>query len=675
MVTAVTITVGTSSRNYSTFATAIASMGSDLTRSRSGQVVGAGSTTSNIVLDASASGTDDFYKGLTVTNNGEERRITAYTGATKTATIGALNGSAATWTGAPTIASSYTVNQVAYTLSAYNDSEFSSATTIVALSGITTSASCTINISCASGQSFRDNANKLTNRLAYVVANGVGLKVTGNYTTSITCSTLNTTFDGLQIRGTGTPCNGFTVSGSSDAILQNSIVYSKPAVSATAYVVKLNAAAGAKIRNSLVVIDTSNACSGINVANGASAYSVTVVRPSNYTAGGAGFVSQYATATVKNTAIFGMTGAPTGSYAADGHNVTDGTTAPGSTGNLTSKTYANQFVTTSAASNLEDFRTKTGADLIDAGVTDTTNSAIDILGTARPQGTSYDVGAQELPASATDVNCTLGAVALAGLSASVQVSTEVNCSAGAVSAVGLGASVQISTNVVCGVGTVGAAGLPATVTLSTDIACGLAAVALTGLTASVQVSTDVNCALATLSCVGLTASVESATIVNCGLGSVTLMGLAASVSVDTTVAASIADVTLAGNAATVSLSTDVNCTLATVSCAGLSASVLVSTIVAASAASVSLEGLPASISTGNTVGCGVASVVLAGLDATIIVASATTIDCGIGSVELTGLHATVVVNGESIPINPNQVYIGLPRVREYNGLRRIRELT
>lgn len=70
----------------------------------------AGSTNSTIKLDAGASAVDNFYNNCLVTNNGETRVIVSYVGATKIATIGALDGSAATWTTAPTTGSAYTVS-------------------------------------------------------------------------------------------------------------------------------------------------------------------------------------------------------------------------------------------------------------------------------------------------------------------------------------------------------------------------------------------------------------------------------------------------------------------------------------------------------------------------------------------------------------------------------------
>jgi hypothetical protein len=66
------------------------------------------------------------------------------------------------------------------------------------------------------------------------------------------------------------------------------------------------------------------------------------------------------------------------------------------TGSLTSKTYADQFESTTEGS--EDFHLKTGADAIDAGVdlSDPSGVEIDIDGTTRTaEGATWDMGADE----------------------------------------------------------------------------------------------------------------------------------------------------------------------------------------------------------------------------------------------------------------------------------------
>lgn len=183
MPTTVVKSIGTSSRDYSTLQAWEDAAPSDLTLTRSNTATGG--STSTIVFDAGASGTDGIYVGLTVTNaSSEERLITAYVGATKTATVGILNGSSATWT-APTNGSAYTINSVVWQGQCYNDSEFLfNDTTGITINGETTSASCYLELTTALGQSFQDNANVRDNALRYSQANGVCIRVNGTGYTS-----------------------------------------------------------------------------------------------------------------------------------------------------------------------------------------------------------------------------------------------------------------------------------------------------------------------------------------------------------------------------------------------------------------------------------------------------------------------------------------------------------
>ena len=72
---------------------------------------GSGSTVSTIVLDGNASATNDFYKDLYVTVGNDTRVITGYDGTTKTATVGALNGSTSTFTTAPSTGDQFTIKR------------------------------------------------------------------------------------------------------------------------------------------------------------------------------------------------------------------------------------------------------------------------------------------------------------------------------------------------------------------------------------------------------------------------------------------------------------------------------------------------------------------------------------------------------------------------------------
>ena len=63
------------------------------------------------------------------------------------------------------------------------------------------------------------------------------------------------------------------------------------------------------------------------------------------------------------------------------------------TSGVTQTTYGNEFQDVNDATR--DFRLKAGAAQLDTGTTDITHASTDIVGTARPQGAAYDVGAWE----------------------------------------------------------------------------------------------------------------------------------------------------------------------------------------------------------------------------------------------------------------------------------------
>lgn len=349
----------------------------------------------------------------------------------------------------------------------YNDSEFTSS---LLVSGITTDATHTLTLRCAAGQSFRDHATRATNRLAYDQSKGAGIRSTAAYSIVVQCDVPNVTIDGIQVINTASPSIALLFSSAAvGSTAQNCILQSKPA--AGSYAVRL-ADSSQKLVNSVVVVDTAATAMGGILESAARAVNCTVVRPSNYAAAGVAFTSAYGTAVVRNCAIFGFNAASVGTYAADGHNVTDFTSAPGSTGNLVSKAYANQFEQSSNAGGVEDYRLKTGSDCINAGVTDATNvpSATDIIGTARPQGTAWDVGAWEVSAGAPSgdgVGSASGTSAVTGTGAST--TTGVGSAAGTSTASAVG---QAGGTSVGGVGSASGTSTASAVGTSTNVAVG-----------------------------------------------------------------------------------------------------------------------------------------------------------------------------------------------------------
>jgi hypothetical protein len=264
--------------------------------------------------------------------------------------------------------------------------EFTSAGQIVDISGASVDSTRYRVLRCGTGASFRDHANKLTNALRYNASNGAGIRMTSGSATLLSISESYVRIQELQFSaiagassiaiGTGNSLSGLYID---DCIVEgrgsNGMFFCGTSTPLTA-------------RNSLFVQHHS----GSTVIAQVSISAVTVVNCtfaacSDLTAATHAIGSN--TGTWKNCAFFGVAnvassgGTFTTCYTDDPTPPTGGTTV----------TYADQFENTTTASR--DFRVKSGADLIDTGTTDATNAASDIVGTARPSGSSYDVGAWE----------------------------------------------------------------------------------------------------------------------------------------------------------------------------------------------------------------------------------------------------------------------------------------
>jgi hypothetical protein len=255
-------------------------------------------------------------------------------------------------------------------------------------------------LTAASGQSFRDNASKLTTALIYNSANGVAISFTGGITLfSLIAGGSGTgrlEVDGLQFTGPTATGNWLVNATLGSAKISNCIINNASVRGLTSLINVLafqnktenfwlspNYITGIYFRNCTIV--GNNATQAFNT------------RPSD-------------SITVKNCAIFKVTAIALDpakvSSANSTYNATDlssfGWTG---TGNIVSKTYANQFENT--GSGTEDFRVKAGADLINAGIRDNTyTNDLDIVGSARGTGavgtsTAPTIGAWEYAAAVT----------------------------------------------------------------------------------------------------------------------------------------------------------------------------------------------------------------------------------------------------------------------------------
>jgi len=370
-----------------------------------------------------------------------------------TLTVGTSGRQYSTWAsaialGIPSNISS-TGSNTPYILEAYNDSEFySTSGALVSLTGITTDAVNTITLTAAPGQSFVDNASAQTNALKYNQANGVGLRVNCSYSSLMYTNVPNINISRLQLYlqgyGGGAIClqtddhnyvsqcilqetNG---NPSGDAVyfpgyastIENSLIYS--------------GAAG--LRGITAAYDSLEICN------------CTIVAPSNIGNTNYGVAGLSETWKIYNTAVFGFgTNFYTGSGTYSGSNNASDQAIGFGTGNQPSLSYSSQFqgVTSSAP----DFRLKTGSALVNAGATESSiiTSATDIVGTSRPQGSAWDIGAWELKGASGAVLSTTPS-GVANVSAALATSIPLTATLAAISSMSgaLTTAIRLSVNTV-----------------------------------------------------------------------------------------------------------------------------------------------------------------------------------------------------------------------------------
>lgn len=271
--------------------------------------------------------------------------------------------------------------------------------------GKTVDATRKITLRPASGHSFIDHPDVLTNPIKYDQSKGVGIRTATSSIVMMTVAGSSTVVEKIQFYKDAT--DGFSpISLGTATQLKNFIFESRGGGCVTAN------AASYKCINGIAIDRSSLGHSGFACSTGTLA-NCTAVRPSDLTSGGTGFLRITSTTPLaKNCASFGF---PTGfqnhaSWSASStHNATDAADAPGSN-NLTGLTYADQFVSTANATR--DFRLKAGNDLV-AGTRDQTNTNdLDIFNAARST-TTPTIGAQEYIAD-TVLNLGNTSLALSG---------------------------------------------------------------------------------------------------------------------------------------------------------------------------------------------------------------------------------------------------------------------
>lgn len=285
------------------------------------------------------------------------------------------------------------------------------------LAGTTTDSTHTIAWTAAAGEGLPDGGSALADT-RYDANEGVGLRITsGSYFDFVTITDNFVSIARLQLKNSSSGNSLNQVSATGTNLTVDQCVFDGNLCTAVNFgspLVILSASSGSKVTNSLFV--NRSGCSTIGgsasitlTTSSAVAFANnTFVCPSDATNvnKGAGIQSSYCPTNAKNCAFFGLGYAVNIDHATAtltncatdkanfGNTGTGGVITPSSS--LTSKTYANQFINTAGASG--DWNLKAGADCLDAGTTDTTDipAAIDMVGTARPQGGAWDIGCREL---------------------------------------------------------------------------------------------------------------------------------------------------------------------------------------------------------------------------------------------------------------------------------------
>ena len=278
---------------------------------------------------------------------------------------------------------------------------FSSSTALCFMNGSTSSTVAYKHLTTVPGASFRDNAGAQSNALQFNSSNGASLTVTGSNQAVVAVNELYAHVSNLQLAGThATAARGLSIS--TTGVIVDDIITEASNTSSTAGVGPLGVdiGTGNVIRNSLIVQRASSADHILGIGSGSGGgtalYNCDFVAPSDLAVAPSHIVRSTLTGhTFENCALFcGAAGSAltigVGGTFSFTTCETDINTPPAG---VTQVTYGNEFVSTANATR--DFRLKLGASAIDAGTTDTTNAAFDIVGTARPNGPAYDIGCWE----------------------------------------------------------------------------------------------------------------------------------------------------------------------------------------------------------------------------------------------------------------------------------------
>lgn len=284
-----------------------------------------------------------------------------------------------------------------------------SGTSILTLSGHTTSPTNTITYKCAPGESFKDVfVAAPTTPYAYSTSNGVCFQLPSSGSSPINYFNINDSnviFDGIQFKNPVGTNSGGIFGGSGASVTVQNCILDGFAQASQATAINISGA-GLLVANSLFVTRNTTASSAVVSTSGGT----NTVVANNTFVHATLITGQHALDSGSNTTngnchstnnIFFNYGSPyqsasgtpwlstTCAFSAASFAGNAGTDAGGSVFGITG---AATFVTF-----LTDLNPAFGASVLDVGTTDTTDipAAIDAFGNSRPQGSAWDIGAVE----------------------------------------------------------------------------------------------------------------------------------------------------------------------------------------------------------------------------------------------------------------------------------------
>jgi hypothetical protein len=276
--------------------------------------------------------------------------------------------------------------------------EFSVAGTVVTFSGSTPSATAFKELTTVSGASFADHAAVQGNPLRYNAAVGAALNCTAGAGTTVALAENANCISKLQITASGTNGRAMTISGTVNTprgyTMDRCIVEGR--ATGVASVGVLVFANNCVVQNTAAILRATGADHIIHTQTTSPFfYNCTIVAPDDLAAAPTSIFTSGAsgTVTVRNCGLFA--GASANAIIAGSATFTFATCASdiSGTAGVTQVTYDREFQDVTDATR--DFKLRPGASQINAGTVDMTNASTDIVGTARPKGPSYDIGAWE----------------------------------------------------------------------------------------------------------------------------------------------------------------------------------------------------------------------------------------------------------------------------------------